>query len=133
MREAIKIDKKNKMAIAILAALLLLAGICAYIIWHGGSENKIAEIYQNGKCIKTIDLNQIKESYQFRVEGENGAYNEIKVEKNGISVVEANCPDHICIQFGVLQDGLIPIVCLPNHLVIQMHGENKEGMDTKSY
>ena len=53
----------------------------------------------------------------FRIEdGEN--WNEITVDKDGIHVRGASCPDKICMHTVWRGKGSLPIVCLPNHLVI---------------
>ena len=53
----------------------------------------------------------------FRIEdGEN--WNEITVDKDGIHVSGASCPDKICMHTVWRGKGSLPIVCLPNHLVI---------------
>ena len=53
----------------------------------------------------------------FRIEdGED--WNEITVDKDGIHVSGASCPDKICMHTVWKGKGSLPIVCLPNHLVI---------------
>ena len=49
-------------------------------------------------------------------DGEN--WNEITVDKDGIHVSGASCPDKICMHTVWKGKGSLPIVCLPNHLVI---------------
>ena len=77
-------------------------------------ESASAAIYQNGTLIKIIS-NDHEET--FRIEdGEN--WNEITVDKDGIHVSGASCPDKICMHTVWKGKGSLPIVCLPNHLVI---------------
>ena len=86
-------------------------------------DNATAAIYQNGKLIKTVSTDH-EES--FRIEdGEN--WNEITVSKDGIRVTDASCPDQICMHTVWKGSGSLPIVCLPNHLVItSMQAEDDE-------
>ena len=44
--------------------------------------------------------------------------NIVQIENHKVRMLEADCPDHTCINMGWL-DSSMPIVCLPNHLVIQ--------------
>ena len=74
------------------------------------------EIVQDGAVIERLDLSQA-EDQTMEVEY-NGRINTIQIENNRIRVSEADCPDHTCINMGWL-DSSLPIVCLPNHLVIQ--------------
>lgn len=111
----------------IIFIIVLAAGIVSCIVVLGIRVDKpVARIYQNGVLIREIDLEAVSESHVITVEGENGSYNNILVEKGKISVIEASCPDHVCINQGTISDGITPIVCLPNKLVIKI--ENSENM-----
>lgn len=79
----------------------------------------MANIYQNGECIYSIDLSAVKEEYELTVSGDGG-YNVIHIKPGAICIADADCPDGICIQEGWLTDGIAPIVCLPHKLVIQI-------------
>ena len=37
-------------------------------------------------------------------------------------MTEASCPDKICVDRGWIDNGVIPIVCLPNKLTIEIRG-----------
>ena len=61
----------------------------------------------------------------FRIEdGED--WNEITVDKDGIHVSGASCPDKICMHTVWKGKGSLPIVCLPNHLVITAAPEDTD-------
>ena len=132
--------KRNKNLIAVIT-LLIIIGVLS-VIWiflSGGMKENLetsiitAKIYQNGKEIYSINLNEVKESYELEIDGENGAKNIILVEKGQISVKEASCPDKICIKTGPVSNGRLPITCLPNHLVIQIEEEKTDNVDITSY
>lgn len=54
-----------------------------------------------------------------------GRVNRIEIQDHQIHMLEADCPDHTCVNMGWL-DSATPIVCLPNHLVIQFSGKTDE-------
>ena len=88
--------------------------VCGLDQFLAKKESASAAIYQNGTLIKIIS-NDHEET--FRIEdGEN--WNEITVDKDGIHVSGASCPDKICMHTVWRGKGSLPIVCLPNHLVI---------------
>lgn len=125
-------------AISLIVIVLVLFGIWFFL--SGGMEEslentaKTAKIYQDGKEIYSIPLNEVEESYEIEIDGENGAKNIILVEKGQISVKEASCPDKICIKTGPISNGRIPITCLPNHLVIQIEEDKTvDDVDITSY
>ncbi len=110
---------KTRTWILILAAVLLASGLLALWVWTRPSEGTIANIYQDGVCIYSIDLSAVTEGYEMTIEDENGV-NVIRVEPGRICVLEADCPDQVCVQAGWLSDSASPIVCLPHRLVIRL-------------
>ena len=115
----------NQKAAIILSCviLLILAGsITAWFIINNQGHGKTAEIYQNGELIKTIQLDTVTSPYTFTVEGEDGASNTIEVRPGEIGIIEASCPDGLCINMGFIHSSALPITCLPNKVVIKVTG-----------
>lgn len=114
--------KSTKFWLLLIGALLLLSAAASAIVWYGGrEESQTALVYQDGVCIRSIDLSQVEEPYSFTVEWEDG-YNVVEVERGRIRVSEADCPDRICVRRGWVWDSAAPIACLPHRLVIQLEG-----------
>lgn len=113
---------KTKTWILIFILVLLVCTAVTVMLYTGAPEASVAEIYQDGQLIKTIDLNQVKEPYSFVIEDESGGSNTVLVEPGRICISEADCPDQICVHQGWLKDSAAPIVCLPHRLVIQAAG-----------
>ena len=110
--------KSTKFWVVMIAAVLFLS-VCAsaFVLMYHGTGHTVS-ISQNGKVIKRINLDTVTTPYEFTVKGEGGS-NTVRVEQGRICVVDATCPDHVCVNTGWISDGAIPIVCLPNQLVIQ--------------
>lgn len=108
-------EKKRAIIIALILSLIFILSV----VWTthqfmSKEEASSAAIYQNGKLIKIISTDHEE---TFRIEyGED--WNEITVDKDGICVSGASCPDKICMHTVWRGKGSLPIVCLPNHLVI---------------
>lgn len=111
--------KSTKFWLLLIGILLAAACAASVFLFRGRVENATALIYQDGVCIQTIDLNQVEEPYTFTVEWEGGS-NTVSVEQGRICVSEADCPDQVCVRQGWISDGLVPISCLPHHLVIRL-------------
>lgn len=115
-------NKSRRAAALVAAALFLLSALS--LLWlllpRTQEAGYIADIYQNGVLLQSIDLSQIAESYTFTVTGENGCTNEIGVRPGSIGILSADCPDRLCVRQGFISDSLLPITCLPNRLVIQL-------------
>ena len=103
--------------IAVLALALIVLSIVLLTARSGGTK---VQIIQDGTVLREIDLSRVKEPYSFTVEAPDGGHNRIDVEPGRIRVVEADCPDGICISQGWLSDQTVPIVCLPHRLIIKI-------------
>ena len=104
----------------------MAAAVLSFWLLQGQTDGTVARVYQDGVCIKAIDLSAVTEPYSFPVEWEDGGCNIISVEPGRICVSEADCPDQVCVRQGWISDGVVPIVCLPNELVIQLEGAGNE-------
>lgn len=110
--------KSNKIYIVVVIVLVFEL---VMLVWQNirSKDNTVAEIVSDGKVVNTIDLSDIDEAYEFEVRNESG-YNKIRAEKGRIAVIEADCPDKVCVNQGYITGGGLPIVCLPHKLTITM-------------
>ncbi len=130
-----QISSHKPFAPAVFLSVLLGLVALFSILWiifapdyvFSGTENQTlwADIYQNGERIEHINLTEVVEPYTFLVTGEDGCTNEITVQKGSIGITGASCPDKICVKQGFITSSLLPITCLPNHLVIRIHAEKQ--------
>ena len=110
--------KRKTLFWAGLFALLAAAGAGVYLL-HGGGSRAVLTV--DGQVYRTVELTGVTEPYEFTVETEYG-WNTVRVSPGGIEVTDADCPGHDCVRQGAISDGIIPIVCLPHRLVIQIEG-----------
>lgn len=111
------------------SVICIILGIIFIVVFIGlrnsfAEKTNIVEIIQDGKIIYTLDLNKSKDEL-IQVEFQ-GHKNIIQVKDKQISIIEADCPDKTCLNMGILKSAFTPIVCLPNHLVIQYVNDDKE-------
>lgn len=116
---------KRNLILGGITLLLLALGILGCIFLQQRQEGTIAVIRQDGKEIQRIDLSKVTESYTIPLHGAQGEENVILVEPGAISMQTANCPDGLCLEMGALTSKGLPIVCLPNHIIIEIIGENE--------
>lgn len=107
---------KKKIVISAVALVFTVSLILSLCILRP-SENHIVEIVQDNVVIGTIDLEQ-EEDREILIRY-NDSSNTIHIEKGEIWVSEAECPDHTCMKMGKLYSENLPIVCLPNRLIIR--------------
>lgn len=121
--------KSTKFWIAVICVILLLsvAAAAAVFLFYGAGTT--ASVYHGGELIDRIQLDTVTTPYSFTVESDDGHYNVIQVEQGRICVSDASCPDHVCVKTGWISEGGIPIVCLPNELVIQIESKASNEID----
>ena len=110
--------KSTKFWVILIAAVLAVS-LAASLLVLRGRGGACARVYQDGRLTRTVDLSQVSEPFTFTVEGPAGT-NTVQVEPGRIRVSAADCPDQVCVHQGWISTGVVPIVCLPNRLVIQI-------------
>ena len=106
----------------------LLGGVvllCAGVIWwqrSGPGGGVLARVYQRGELVEEIRLDRVREAYSFPLTGEGGAENVVEVEPGRIRIVSATCPDQVCVRQGWISDSTVPVVCLPNQVIVEIVG-----------
>lgn len=102
-----------------LTSLLCVAAI----VFSGrtAETGQTAVVRKNGEVIYNIDLESVDEPYTIDTGG-----NILLVEKGGISVMSADCPDGLCVKQGAISRRSQTIVCLPNRLSVSIEGGGGE-------
>ena len=112
--------KQAKITLALLAVLAV--GCCAALLIPK-QDAAIARITQNGKLVQEIDLSAQLTPERIPLRDEEGTvHNVIQVESGRICMLESDCPDQVCVNQGWISDSALPIVCLPNHVIIEITG-----------
>ena len=113
--------KQNIIAIAIIAAILVAAIVAAIVIEITKEPGSYVTVEVNGVEIHRFNLDEDGEYVL------NGGTNVLRI-KNGVAyMVDANCPDKTCCAFWRrIDQNRESITCLPNHLVVTVHG-GEEG------
>lgn len=106
---------KHKLLL-ILCTVLFIAGLAGSIWVLNRSHGTWIAIVQDNEVLYRLNLADIGDQ---TIEIEyKGRVNIIQIENHKVRMLDADCPDHICMDMGWLGSS-IPIVCLPNHLVVQ--------------
>lgn len=131
---------KSKKNILLSLFILLILFLCIGALFFLHTQNRSGEtalIYQEGNLIRRVSLTDVKEPYQFQIDSKDGGYNLVRVENGAIGIIDADCPDKICEQRGMVSDTGYPITAcrinwlsrcstLPHLLMILMQLFNKK-------
>ena len=100
------------------AVLLLLGGALALFLWLTRQAGGTVAVQIDGKTVMELPL---REDARL-VLGEGEHTNTLVIQGGTARVVEASCPDQICVRQGAVQYAGESIVCLPHRLVITVRG-----------
>lgn len=108
----------------VVCILAVAAGV--YLFCAAGAEDGGgAEVTVDGEHRAFLPLD---EDGSIRIETEWG-YNIVSVEDGWVSVSEADCRDHICVEHKRIRRTGETIVCLPHKLVVEVTGDAPAGFD----
>lgn len=109
--------KKKTLFWILLFAALALAGGGFYALGGGGGVT--ASVYVDGELYGTYDLTAAVIPYEVTIRTEDG-FNTLRIGRGSVRVIEADCPGRDCVRQGAIHDSLLPIVCLPHRMVIEI-------------
>ncbi len=122
-----------KTAYLLTALILLIFGASVYAL---AARPKVtsatAYVYKEGLLVRTFDLGALTEPTIIRIEGSNGDFNDVLARPGSIGVLDASCPHKYCAEQGMSEGSLLPIICLPNRLVIEIY-DNAALTDAITY
>lgn len=116
----------------ILVVLLIIGGYF-FLNKYLGEEKigNLAILEIDGETIESFNLNSDSPNY---LANTDYGYNIIEFEAGKVRVVEADCPDQICVHFGWIEYVGQTIVCLPHRLIIRIANDSiDDGLDGVSY
>ena len=103
--------------LSLLCLALLVLGVLLLIHACGRQTDGVlcAVVTCDGRELAVLPLDR---DCDYPIVTESGS-NLLRIRDGQARVVEADCPDKICIRTGVLTD-LTPLVCLPHKLIITL-------------
>ena len=107
------------------AALLLLGGALALFLWLTRQAGGTVSVQIDGKAVMELPLSEDTQI----VLGEGKHTNTLVIRGGLAQVVDASCPDRICVRQGAVQYAGESIVCLPHKLVVTVEGGPPSSID----
>lgn len=115
-----------KKDIILIFSILLIACIGILIFYFMPKpQSGIVKIIENGKFVKQLPLN---EDTTYTHQTDRGT-NTIEIKDNKVSVINADCKNHICMKHYAISKNGETIICLPHHLVILIQESTSSSAD----
>ena len=119
-------DKKTRNDIILGVAVIVLAAGIWLTTELLKKEGSFAVVTVNGAETARYSL---EEDSEIRLESENGGYNILVIKNGKADIIEASCPDHVCVDQRAVSKTGEAITCLPNKTVITIDGEEEVEID----
>lgn len=120
----------KKLDFIIIAVLMILSFLPEIILGASvgkGLSNTYAEITVSGRLYKTIPLADHKGEEAIEVKTKHGT-NIIQIKDNKIGIIEADCPDHVCMNPEYIEKPGQVLVCLPHKVMIEIKGTAEDDI-----
>lgn len=119
--------KKNDIiliAVIVLLALIGFGGISLY--FSGSTKDAEVIVYLDGKEYGRYPLRQEK---VIEIRQEDGNYNAVQIKDGKADMLDASCPDGICVKHYSISKRGENIVCLPNKIVVEIKNGAESEVD----
>ncbi|MBQ9392479.1 MAG: NusG domain II-containing protein [Oscillospiraceae bacterium] len=122
-----KAKNKKRADLILIGALLLLALVMGGWLLLTRQTGARVVVYVDGEAQASYPLDK---DTRVTLRHPNGSYNELVIENGVADVVEAGCPDKICVMMHAIRYDGESIICLPNRTEIRIEGGEPSGTDT---
>lgn len=119
----------------IVIGLICILSVSLYFSFNyfNGQQGNIAHVYYDNQLVATLDLNENinlilkKNKYPMLLDDL-----EVSVKDGYVSITKETSPNNICSKQGKTNSPINPLVCLPNHVVVQIESQSlqENGLDS---
>lgn len=126
-----KLTKGDKVLVIVLIVFSLLFAYYMSTV-NNNLEKKYISIQINGEEIKTIAFSDDIIGETYVLETEFGR-NVLQFGDGEVRIIEASCPDQLCVKQGKIGQVGQLLVCLPNRLVVEIKANDAINDDIDSF
>ncbi len=117
----IEIKKKDWILIAIIVGCAFFAFLMHHSFQNTGKGQVVVKV--NGAIEATYDLNDDKEIKL------NDGTNILKINNGKADMIEADCPDKLCVEQRSISKNHESIICLPNAVIVEIESTSESMLD----
>ena len=128
-----ELEKKKRNDILLIGILLLIVLCLLFIQNMFGKKGAEVMVIQDGELLYEFSLDE--EMYgksAFCIISEEG-YNTLEIRNGEATIIEADCPDGLCVKQKAISKQGESLICLPHQLVITVEGADAPGIDAMTY
>jgi hypothetical protein len=115
------ITRGDALVIALVCVAILASVVGASFVASTGS---LAVVEVDGTPVRTLRLDTDE---RIQVAGVRGAV-VVEVREGRVAVVQADCPNQVCVRTGRRSHAGDAIICVPNRTTVRIKGEHSPGI-----
>lgn len=117
--------KKNDL---LLICLILAAAAGGLLFYRFQAQKEAGQVVitVDGKEYKRLELD---EDQDLVITGAGGETNHLIIRNKTADMIQASCPDKVCVHQASISKNGETIVCLPNRVVVSITGTEKASLD----
>lgn len=115
--------KKNDVILIGVILVLAVAGLLYMKMSQTTGDMVIVTV--DGQVYKELPLGK---DTTVEIEGVNGT-NLLQIKDGYADIIEASCPDEVCVHAKSINHNEETIVCLPNKVIVKVQSSNDSGLD----
>lgn len=119
------IKSRNKEIIAVLILVLIAVVSFVCVRFFAEDYGKYVKVYVNEKLTKTFDLTK---DCEYFIETKIG-YNLLIIKNGKARILDADCPNRICVDKGAISKNGESIICLPHNVVVTIDSSENKDVD----
>ena len=116
-----KLKKNDLILVCSIVCIVALIGLIRYAV--GQQAANYVTIRVNGEITETYPL------AEDNVININNGTNVLEIKNGAVRMIEADCPDQICVNHKAISEVNESIVCLPNKIVVEIVGQDESLID----
>ncbi len=117
-----KMKKKDWILIIVIVCVAACAYLSHQLLRDTGAGNVIVKV--NGEITGTYDLN---EDQKISI---NGGSNILEIRNGRADMIEADCPDLLCVHQKAVSANGENIICLPNKVIVEVKAKANSKIDS---
>ncbi|MCH5267276.1 MAG: NusG domain II-containing protein [Lachnospiraceae bacterium] len=117
----------KKADVILLVSILLAALLCfgGYALFFRDDGNTV-EITVDGNIYKTLSL---ETNTTIDIPSGKGQTNRLEIKNGKANMIEADCPDKLCVHQKQIEKNGETLVCLPHKVIVTMRSQKENTLD----
>ncbi|MBW6514972.1 MAG: NusG domain II-containing protein [Candidatus Syntrophosphaera sp.] len=109
--------EKLSLADLLLMIVVLLAIVLSAFMVYRKNDDRYVHVHKDNRPLGVFPLNVDR---VIRID----EHNTVQIKDSQVLMLSADCPDRRCVKQGA--GSVLPIVCLPNRVVVEIRGQGSE-------